>query len=57
MQIDETKLSSLIRHMRHPVKDGLLTLAGDDDTDIPETTATFLMGGAEIASTEISDSH
>jgi hypothetical protein len=50
-------LYSLIRHMRHPVKNGLLTIAGDEDDDIPELTAGFLLGGAQIEDAEIPDSH
>ncbi len=43
--------------MRHPVKNGLLTIAGDEDDDIPELTAGFLLGGAQIEDAEIPDSH
>jgi hypothetical protein len=47
----------LIRHMRHPVKDGLLTIAGDEDCDIPELTAGFFFGGAQIEDPEIPHNH
>jgi hypothetical protein len=53
----DIRLSKLIRHMRHPVKDGLLTLAGDEDCDIPELCANFVFGAAEIDSPDVSDSN
>ena len=37
-----------IRHMRHPGKDGLLTLAGDEDCDIPKLTHEFCLGVADL---------
>ena len=48
-------LCSLIRHMRHPTKSGLLTLAGEEDCDIPELTANFAFAGAQIEFPEILD--
>jgi hypothetical protein len=51
----EECLSKLIRHMRHPVKDGLLTLAGDEDCDIPELCANFVFGAADIELPDVSD--
>ncbi len=48
-------LSLLIRHMRHPVKDGLLTFAGDEDCDIPKLTCNFIFGVAEIEEPDILD--
>lgn len=44
----ETEMRKLIRHMTHPVKEGVLTIAGDEDCDIPDLTASFLLGGAQI---------
>ena len=41
-------LEDLIQHFRHPDKEGLLTLAGDEDCDIPELTASFGLGAAQI---------
>jgi hypothetical protein len=41
-------LENQVRHWRHPVKNGLITVAGDEDGDIPELTACFLFGGAQI---------
>jgi len=41
-------LEDQARHWRHPVKNGLITIAGDEDGDIPELTAKFLFGGAQI---------
>jgi hypothetical protein len=48
MKPGEWQSRDLIRHMRHPQKGGLLTLAGDEDLDIPELTASFLLGEAKI---------
>ena len=48
-------LEDQIRHMRHPVKDGLLTLAGDEECDIPELTANFAFGGAQIELPDVLD--
>ena len=41
-------LEDQVRQWRHPVKNGLITIAGDEDCDIPELTASFLFGGAQI---------
>jgi hypothetical protein len=41
-------LEDQVRQWRHPVKNGLITIAGDEDCDIPELTANFLFGGAQI---------
>jgi hypothetical protein len=49
----ETTLESQIRHKRHPVKDDPLTITGNEDCDIPELTANFLFGGAQIEQPEI----
>jgi hypothetical protein len=48
-------LAMQIRHMRHPVKDGLLTLAGDEDCDIPSLTAEFCFGAAQLEHSDVSD--
>jgi hypothetical protein len=44
-----------IRQWRHPVKNGLITIAGDEDCDIPELTANFLFGGAQIEQPNVPD--
>jgi len=49
--------SPLIRHMHHPLKDGLLTLAGDEDCDIPTLTAEFCFGAAQIEHSDVSDNN
>ena len=41
-------LAPAIRHLRHPTRAGLLTLAGDADTDIPDLTAQYVLEAAEI---------
>lgn len=41
-------LEDQVRQWRHPVKNGLITVAGDEEGDIPELTAEFLLGGAQI---------
>ena len=41
--------------MRHPFKNGLLTMAGNEDCDIPELTAEFLLGGAQIEQPNVLD--
>ena len=51
----ETKVESQIRHMRHPVKMGLLTIAGNEDCNIPELTAEFLFGGVNIDPSKVLD--
>ena len=48
-------LKSLIKYMRHPSKEGLLTLAGDEDCDIPDLTAKFVFGAAQIEQREVLD--
>ena len=48
-------LESPVRHMRHPFKNGLLTMAGNEDCDIPELTAEFLLGGAQIEQPNVLD--
>lgn len=48
-------LQGLIRHMRHPQKNGLLTIAGDEECDIPELTAEFLFGGTQIELPDVFD--
>lgn len=54
---DDTRLSELIRHMRHPTKEGLLTLAGDEDCEIPDLTADFCFGAARIEHPEVPDNN
>ena len=49
-------LEEQVRHWRHPVKDGLITMAGDEDCEIPELTADFLFGAAQIEQPDVSDS-
>lgn len=49
-------LAIRVRHWRHPDKDGLITMAGDEDCDIPELTADFLFGGAQIEQPDVPDS-
>ena len=46
-------LEDQVRQWRHPVKNGLITVAGNEDGDIPELTAEFLLGGAQIEKPEI----
>lgn len=48
-------LEDQVRHWRHPVKNGLITIAGDEDCDIPELTANFLFGGAQIEQPDVLD--
>jgi hypothetical protein len=48
-------LEDQIRHWRHPVKNGLITTAGDEDCDIPELTTSFLFGGAQIEQPNVLD--
>jgi hypothetical protein len=50
-------LESQVRHWRHPIKNGLITIAGDEDGDIPELTAEFLFGGAQIEQSDVLDSN
>jgi hypothetical protein len=50
-------LDDQVRHWRHPVKDGLITMAGDEDCDIPELTTDFLFGGAQIEQPNVPDSN
>jgi hypothetical protein len=52
---ESTSLEDQVRHMQHPVKDGVLTIAGSEDCDIPELTAEFLFGGAEIEHSKVLD--
>jgi hypothetical protein len=44
-----------VRQWRHPIKKGLITIAGDEDCDIPELTADFLFGGAQIEQPNVLD--
>jgi hypothetical protein len=48
-------LENQVRHWRHPVKNGLITVAGDEDGDIPGLTASFLYGGAQIELPDVLD--
>jgi len=48
-------LEDRVRHWRHPLKHGLITIAGDEDCDIPELTANFLFGGAQIEQPDVLD--
>lgn len=57
MSTKSEELAKQIRHMRHPVKDGLLTLAGDEDCDIPTLTAEFCFGAAQIEHSDVSDNN
>jgi hypothetical protein len=50
-------LEDRVRQWRHPVKNGLITIAGDEDCDIPELTASFLFGGAQIELPNVLDSN
>jgi hypothetical protein len=50
-----TEMSNLIHHMRHPSKKGLLTMVGDEDCDIPELTANFCFGAAQLEYPDILD--
>jgi hypothetical protein len=56
-EISETSASfeDQVRQWRHPVKNGLITIAGDEDGDIPELTASFLFGGAQIELPDVLD--
>lgn len=51
------RLSPLIRHFQHPSKAGILTIAGDEDGDIPELTASFVFGSARIELPKVLDSN
>jgi hypothetical protein len=53
----ESEMNGLIRHMRHPSKGGLLTLAGDENCDIPELTASFCFGAAQIDDPDVLNSN
>jgi hypothetical protein len=58
MDVSDTKameFEGLIRHMRHPTKQGLLTIAGNEGCDIPELTANFVFGGAQIELPDVLD--
>ncbi|MGD0630477.1 MAG: hypothetical protein ABR987_14060 [Terracidiphilus sp.] len=59
MELDARGTAALpeveIRHWRHPVKNGLITVAGNEDCDIPELTANFLLGGAQIEQPNVLD--
>jgi hypothetical protein len=46
-------LGNQVRQWRHPEKNVLITVAGSEDGDIPELTAEFLLGGAQIEKPEI----
>ena len=46
-------LEDQIRQWRHPVKNGLITVAGDESGEIPELTAQFLLGGAQIEKPDV----
>jgi hypothetical protein len=48
-------LEDQVRHWRHPVKNGLIAVAGDEDGDIPDLTASFLFGGAQIELPDVLD--
>jgi hypothetical protein len=48
-------LEDQVRQWRHPVKNGLITVAGDEACDIPELTANFLFGGAQIEQPNVLD--
>jgi hypothetical protein len=48
-------LQDQVRQWRHPVKNGLITIAGDEQCDIPELTAEFLFGGAQIELPDVFD--
>ena len=48
-------LEDQVRQWRHPVKNGLITIAGDEECDIPELTASFLYGGAQIEQPDVLD--
>jgi hypothetical protein len=48
-------LEDQVRQWRHPAKNGLITIAGDEDCDIPELTANFLFGGAQIEQPDVLD--
>jgi hypothetical protein len=50
-------LEDQVRQWRHPIKNGLITVAGDEDGDIPELTAEFLLGGAQIEKPEVLNSN
>lgn len=55
IELTEERLKLLVKHFRHPSKCGLLTIAGDEDCDIPELTANFAFGGAQIELPEVLD--
>lgn len=57
MESEEAQCKRLVRHFQHPAKEGIITLAGDEDCDIPELTASFLFGGAQIDLPEVLDSN
>ena len=46
-----------ISQYTHPTKSVLLTIGGDDDTDIPPITSNFLYGSAEINGNELPDTN
>ena len=46
-------LEDQVRQWRHPVKKGLITVAGDEEGEIPELTAEFLLGGAQIENPDV----
>jgi len=52
---ESVSLEDQVRHWRHPVKNGLITIAGDENCDIPELTANFLFGGAQIEQPNVLD--
>lgn len=42
-----------IMHYRHPEKNGLLTIAANDDDDIPPMTMAFLTERAQIRGSDV----
>jgi hypothetical protein len=46
-------LEDQVRQWRHPVKNGLITVAGNEEGDIPELTAELLLGGAQIEKPDV----
>jgi hypothetical protein len=48
LQEPSVSLEDQIRQWRHPVKSGLITVAGNEEGEIPVLTAEFLLGGAQI---------
>jgi hypothetical protein len=46
-------LEDQVRQWRHPVKHGLITVAGREEGEIPELTAEFLLGGAQIENPDV----